>query len=211
MTTGKFKSVKNHFVRRKSPYAPGSLNLVWKFLRNREKRLFHRLVQDLSKDICLDFGAGSCEYSKTLLEMGAKKTLCVDFNPSFLKGEAFPGMEKIVVDVENYETGEKCDLILCLGVLEFLEKPERFLIRIRRFLKPSGRVIVLLPLSGGWSFCYRLVYLLQGIVIQPLTLKNTTDFLLNNGFLLEKTAGSRFFSGFAVFSLTSIEKPAESV
>ena len=211
MKTGKFKSVKNHFVRRKNPYAPGSLNLIWRFLRNREKRLFHRLVQGLNKDVCLDLGAGSCEYSKILLKMKAKKILCVDFNPSFLKSKAFPLIEKVVADVESYETDEKYDLILCLGILEFLKKPESFLIKIRGFLKPSGRVIVLLPLSGVWSFIYRLVYLLQGIVIQPLTLKKTTCFLLRSGFILEKTAGHGLFSGLAVFSLTSVQTSEKSV
>ena len=200
MKTGK---IKDHFRRRGNPYIPGSLNFIWKFLRNREKRLFLSLVHGLKKETCLDLGAGSCEYSKILLKMGAKKTLCVDFNPSFLKEAAFAGMSKIIADVETYETDEKYDLILCLGVLEFLEKPECFLTRLRRFLKPSGRVILLLPYAGVWSCSYRLVYLLQGIVIQPLTLKKTIHYLLNNGFLLDRTAGHGLFSGFAVFSLSS--------
>ena len=173
--------------------------------------MFRCLVRDLNKDICLDLGAGSCEYSKILLETGAKKSTGVDCNPSFLKHNNFAGMEKVIADVETYETGERYDLILCLGVLEFLEKPQRFLLRIRRFLKPSGRVIVLAPLSGIWSFGYRLIYLLQGVVIRPLTLRQTTCFLLKNGFLLEKTAGRRLFSGFSAYSLAPAARRVESV
>ena len=106
--------IKGHFTNLKSPYASGA-NRFWRFFRNREKTLFRDLVWSLDKGACLDLGAGSCEYSKMLLNMGAKYSVCVDFSPSFISKVENPSIKKICCDVELYETNERYDLILCLG------------------------------------------------------------------------------------------------
>ena len=193
--------IKNHFSGLKSPYASESINWFWKFIRDREKKLFCEIVQDLNKQICLDLGAGSCEYSKILLSMGAKKSVCVDFSSSLMSENSDTKIEKFISDVETFKTSERYDLILCLGILEFLDEPESFLIQVRDFLKPTGKIIVLLPLSWIWSFNYRFFYLLKGIIIRPLTLKKMNHFLTQKGFLLETMTTHGFFSGFSVYSL----------
>ena len=192
--------IKTHFSRLQSPYASRA-NWFWKTMRNKEKALFCKLVQDLNKKICLDLGAGSCEYSKILLQMGSKKSVCVDFSSSLLSGETDSRIEKIITDVENYETKVKYDLILCLGILEYLEKPENFLLRVSGFLKPEGKIVILLPLSGFWSLGYGFLYLMRGISIHLITLKKVNHFLIQKGFRLNKTATDGLFSGFSVYSL----------
>ena len=192
--------IKSHFGGLKSPYASNA-NRVWRFFRNREKALFCDLVQNLEKDTCLDLGAGSCEYSKMLLNMEAQHSVCVDFNISFMLEVKSPGIEQICCDVELYETDKKYDLILCLGILEFLDHPEDFMIRLKSFLKPTGRIIVLLPLSNSVSFVYALVYLLKGIRIHILTLRKMNRILIQKGFILEKTSVKGLFSGFAVYAI----------
>ena len=194
--------IRNHFSSVRSPYAPESINWIWKFIRNKEKKLFCELVRNMNKRSCLDLGAGSCEYSKILLHMGAEKSVCVDFSSSLISGNSDTGIKKVISDVETFKTTEKYDLILCLGILEFLDEPEDFLIQIKDFLKPTGKIIILLPLSWIWSISYRFFYLLKGIVIHPLTLKKMNHFLIQKGFLLEKMASHGFFSGFSVYSIS---------
>ncbi len=193
--------IKKHFSTSKNPYA-SSAGWLWKFLRNKEKTVFYSLVKSLDKQTCLDMGAGSCEYSKMLLDMGAKYSVCVDFSSSLMLSKVgIPGIEKVSCDVELFETNKKCDLILCLGILEFLSNPEKFMLRLKSFLKPKGKIIVLLPLSKIASLIYAFFYLLKGICIHPLTMKKMSCFLISRGFLLEKTINASLFSGFAIYSI----------
>ena len=199
------EKIKRHFSHLEVPYASHS-NWIWAFFRKREKTVFSDLIHDLKKDICLDLGAGSCEYSKILLNKGGKKCICVDFSSSLrLKAEE-PGIEKISCDVEKFETPKKYDLILCLGIIEFLDQPKEFMIRLKNFLKPEGKILILLPLSTLGSFIYFLFYLLKGIVISRLTLKQINHFLGQEAFVLEKMAPSSFFSGFAIYSLPPLRR-----
>ena len=190
--------IKKYFSNLKSPYASNA-NWFWRFFRNREKTLFCDLVRNLDKENCLDLGAGSCEYSKMLLNMGTKHSVCVDFTTSFMSEIQHSGIEKIFCDVEIYRTGKKYDLVLCLGILEFLDHPEKFLFQLKDFLKPTGKVIVLLPVSQIGSVIYAFIYLLKGVYIYTLTLTKVSCLLAREGFLLEKTARN-MFSGFAVYS-----------
>lgn len=196
---------KTHFSKLKGPYA-SKTNWFWKMIRNKEKTLFRELVKDLNKEICLDLGAGSCEYSKILLQMGTKKSVCVDFSSSLLSGETDARIEKVITDVETYETNKKYDLILCMGILEFLDKPENFLIRAGAFLKPAGKIIVLLPLSGIWSLGYGFFYLLRGVSIHLLTLKKVNHLLTQKGFRLNKTATYGLFSGLSIYSPPKVKE-----
>ena len=191
---------KTHFSKLKNPYA-SKANWFWKWIRNREKKLFLELIKNLNRELCLDLGAGSCEYSEILLHNGAKKSVCVDFSSPLMAGDTNSGIEKIIADVETYKPKEKYDLILCLGILEFLDKPESFFLRISGFLKPQGKIIVLLPLSKVWSLGYSFLYLLKGVSIHPLTLKEMNPYAGQKGFRLHKTASCGLFSGFSVYSL----------
>ena len=216
--------IKQYFSGLKSPYSSAS-NPVWRFLRNREKSCFYDLIQNLNKTNCLDLGAGSCEYSSILLRKGARHSVCVDFSASLMSSANDPRIEKIIADVEEFIPNQlkppcvpplsrtkkwdkrnltnktKYDLILCLGILEFLHKPENLMIHLKSLLKPQGKIIILLPHSKIGCLGYVCWYLLKGISIHFLTLKKMNRFLTQNGFFLEKTASPNFFSGFAVYSV----------
>ena len=57
--------------------------------------------------------------------MGAKKSVCIDFNSNLLSLANESKIEKIISNVEIFKTSSRYDLILCLGILEFLDKPEK--------------------------------------------------------------------------------------
>ena len=196
--------IQKHFDGLTKPYSFNS-NRFWSFFRNREKNTFIYLTKNLNKDDCLDLGAGSGEYSKILLKMGSKKAVCLDFSSEPLSLANEPKIEKIISDVEIFKTSGRYDLILCLGVLEFLHKPEKFLLDLKKNLKPQGKLIILLPLSPIKAFIYSFIYILKGIRINTLNLKQMNAFLTKNGFVLEKTkSAGNFFSGFSVYSILII-------
>lgn len=198
---GSKSKIKRHFNSLAPPYASGSINRVWKFIRKREKEIFCELICGLKREMCLDFGAGSCEYAKILLDKGARLVTCVDFSDSLTSQCRETRIEKVICDVEVFNTGRKYDLVLCLGVLEFLDRPKEFMMNLKKFLKPDGRVIVLLPQSGVWSFGYAFYYLTKGIFIHPLSLRRFNNFLVSRGFQLEQKITQNLFSGFTVYSV----------
>jgi len=114
-----------------------------------------------------------------------------------------PGIEKIISDVEEFETDKRYDLILCLGILEFLDRPKKFAVKLKTFLKPKGQVVILLPQSRFYAFIYAFYFLLKGIAIHPLSLKDFYAFLIKNDFQLEKKAIASSFSGMAAYSVRS--------
>ena len=195
--------IKKHFNRFAKPYF-SKPNWLWKFLRDREKKMFSRLVQNFNKCDCLDLGAGSCEYSEILLQLGSKKVVCVDFSPNIMSSSHDSRIEKVISDVEEFNTTSQYDLILCLGILEFLDKPKKFLLNLKNFLKPQGKIIILLPLSFAGALTYSLFYFLKGILISPLTLKGLDQFLTQNQFILEKTKSASLFSGFSIYSMRNL-------
>ena len=168
--------------------------------------MFCKLICDLKTGICLDFGAGSLEYAEILLDKGAEFVTCVDFSRPLMGQYRDARIEKVICDVEMFETEKKYDLILCLGVLEFLDRPKEFLIKLKKFLKSEGRIIILLPKSGIWSFAYVFYYLVKGIFIRPLSLKRFNDFLVSQGFQLERRITQKLFSGFSVYSVNRDKK-----
>ena len=133
MSYKKFR-IKKHFESLKSPYA-GNARGLWKFIREREKSAFHKIAQSLSRgNTVLDIGSGSCEYAKILLEYGAQRVDCVDFTSLQLKESSFqdPRLTKITADAEKFEATETYHLILCAGLLEFLDQPENFPFRLKK-------------------------------------------------------------------------------
>lgn len=197
--------IRRHFNSLTVPYASCS-NKIWKFIRKREKEIFCKLICDLKGEICLDFGSGSLEYAKILLDKDVESVTCVDFSCSLIGQYRDARIEKVICDVEAFETEKKYDLILCLGVLEFLDRPRKFMIKLKKFLKSDGKVIVLLPKSGIWSFSYAFYYLIKGIFIHPLSLKRFNDFLVSQGFQLERRMTQKLFSGFSVYSVDRDKK-----
>ncbi len=196
--------IKKHFNSLKEPYTSDSKNRnrVWKFLRKKEERTFYKYIHDLKKSTCLDLGSGSCEYARVLLDKGAESVTCVDFSDSLMNECGDLRVEKVICDVEEFETEKKYDLILCVGILEFLNYPKKFMIHLKNFLKSEGKIIILLPKSYFWSFIYFSYYfLVKGIFINLLSMKRLDNFLIKKGFQLEQKITPNVFTEFAVYSV----------
>ncbi len=196
--------IKKHFNGLRGPYTFDSKNRnrVWKFLRKKEEGTFYKFVHDLEKRTCLDLGSGSCEYARVLLDKGAESVTCVDFSDSLMNECIDSRVERIICDVEEFDTEKKYDLILCVGVLEFLNNPKKLMIRLKNFLKSEGRIVILLPRSDFWSFVYVSYYfLVKGIFINLLSMKRLDNFLIKEDFQLEQKITPNVFTEFAVYSV----------
>ena len=198
--------IKKHFNNLKGPYTSNlkNRNKIWKFLRKTEEKAFHGFIQSLELEgkTCLDMGSGSCEYAKVLLDKGVKSVICVDFSESLMDKCRDSRIKKVICDVEKFDTKDKYDLVLCVGVLEFLSNPKEFVMRLKKLLKSKGKVIVLLPKSDLWSFIYFSYYFaLKGIFINSLSMKKLDNFLVKKGFQLEQKVTPNMFTKFTVYSI----------
>ena len=199
MSSTKLK-IKKRFESLKPPYA-GNIKGIWKLIRKKEKSAFQKIAQNLKPGShVLDLGAGSCEYAKILIEYGAKRVDCVDFASSLMVGGFHDlRLKKIIADVDNFDTAETYHLILCAGLLEFLDQPESLPFRLKKNLKQGGKWLVLLPLSPIRALIYTLYYRSLGIRIHPLSLKSADPFFIKAGFQAKTTLTENLFSAWVSY------------
>lgn len=98
----------------------------------------------------LDIGCGTGAISKGIAEIVGKNGYVIGIDSSehlITKGKkdwkSITNLELIAVDLFEYETEEKFDLIVSARVLQWLSNPEEALIKCKEFLKPGGQISVL--------------------------------------------------------------------
>ncbi len=106
----------------------------------------------LSGRSILEFGPGSGHNSIVTAAMRPARYVLVDANPVGLertKGmlERLEGAEVtdtsiIECYIEDFETSERFDLVLCEGVLPTQEAPTELLSHVARFVKPGGMILI---------------------------------------------------------------------
>ena len=97
----------------------------------------------------------------------------------------------IVGDVQSLEIEEKYDAIIATELYEHLNYPDAFLTKIRRWLRPGGRIVLSTPNVGHYSdvrdlFAGRWDYLQIGILCYThfrfFTAKTLIDWVENSGY-----------------------------
>lgn len=123
-------------------------------LKRRKEIVFDFISKlDNNKDItALDLGCGAGQYLLGLLDLGIKS-----YGADISKDMLMISREKLLkANLNNHNLicadcysvplpSNKFDVIICIGVLEYLNKEENALSEMKRMLKPGGRLIVTLP------------------------------------------------------------------
>lgn len=101
----------------------------------------------------LELGCSSGYFGRALIQRG-HRVVGVEGDPDAAALAEAAGLDVIQGDLENPFTleamEEQFDVILLMDVLEHLRAPEKLLIRLRSFLKPSGLLIVTGPNVAYW-------------------------------------------------------------
>jgi len=147
--------VKAHFDAVAPTYEEQSTRGLWKWLRAREAAAVARLLGTGMMGDVLELGSGSGYYSRRVFGRGWRSLVCVDFSSEMLERCAVPGCTKVLADVQDYVSERQFDVILCAGVLEFLNQPEAVFANVAKMLRPDGTFIALLPRVGFFGYCYR--------------------------------------------------------
>jgi 2-polyprenyl-3-methyl-5-hydroxy-6-metoxy-1,4-benzoquinol methylase len=119
-------------------------------------------------DTCLELGPADGQMTGMLLEAFHRVT-SVDGSATFCDRlrERFAGEERHEVACalfEDYEPAERFDVVLGTHILEHLEDPVATLARTRDWLRPDGRVIMLVPNALS---IHRVVAVEMGLLSAP--------------------------------------------
>jgi SAM-dependent methyltransferase len=157
-----------HFERAAGGYATfrnvGPLGL----LRRAEQRALHELADVQPGQRVLDAGCGDGETMAWLRTRGAKP-FGVDVALSMASTCRGRGFLVCVQDMERLGARPVFDWALCIGSLEFTERPDRALTALSESLRPGGKLILLFPRRTWFGRLYVLYHRAHGVSIKLFT------------------------------------------
>jgi ubiquinone/menaquinone biosynthesis C-methylase UbiE len=146
----------------------------------------------------LDIGSGR-GHSLELVSESEASWVAIDYSKQMIRRcrPQFQEVRFILGDAREMPfKGENFDLILCIGISEYLEDLDRFLNEIWKLLKPSGFVILTLAppnclnfirwMIGHRIYPFREAKLRESLANIPLTIIRTNQILLQDQYLLRK-------------------------
>lgn len=120
----------------------------------RRRQLAVSTVAAMNDPRVLDVGCGSGRVGEFVLEAGASRYLGIDFAPPMIDLAAMrlerfaPRCELLAADFLEAPIEETFDVILALGLFDYLEEPRRFTTRMFQLAAPGGCAIASFP---AWS------------------------------------------------------------
>jgi 2-polyprenyl-3-methyl-5-hydroxy-6-metoxy-1,4-benzoquinol methylase len=147
-----------------SLYSEERVNRMMAFLNRRFRRdIYERYVLTMEHarryDIrsVLDVGCGSGRYELGLVDAGVQRVVGVDFSPTMIKlanayterlREHGSDIEFICTDFSDFNRTERFDLVLAMGVFDYIDRPLETLLRMKSFARHS--VLISFPSISPW-------------------------------------------------------------
>ena len=116
-------------------------------------RAVEQMVMHQSFGSVLDVGCGTGDYAQ-LFDPGRTRYLGIDISDKMIAecARLFPAHQFKVADGDSIDAAnESFDLVLSIGVLEYLQDPVRHLAELARVAKQGGNVIVAVPNGSNRS------------------------------------------------------------
>lgn len=132
---------------------------------------FARVDSWMRGDNCLELGTADGESTQYLFPRFARVVAVdgaehfVEFVKKRFREQVDAGAFEVHLSLfETFETEERFDVVLATHILEHLEDPVGFLRRAKRFLKPDGVLIAMVPNAGS---LHRQVAVKMGLLETP--------------------------------------------
>ncbi len=164
------------------------LPLVDRFMINRDRAVFDFLPN--SKDsVILDFGCGTGYYLMPLVK-SAKKIVAIDASKGMIEvlrkrinKYRIKKIKTRIASIENFETKEKFDLILSIGVFNYLDDIELVLSKTYNLLKRGGTFIFTVPdRNNVFGWLYAMFWRIFNVKNKLYNKNDLVDALENTGF-----------------------------
>jgi SAM-dependent methyltransferase len=137
-------------------------------LRREEQRALHELADVQAGDRVLDAGCGDGETLAWLRSKGAEP-FGIDIAPSMAKTCRARGFLVSVQDMEQLGVRPLFDWAMCIGSLEFAERPDRALTALSESLRAGGKLVLLFPRRTWFGRSYSLYHRAHGVSIRLFT------------------------------------------
>ena len=145
------KKVIYHFDKKSEKYDFDSKTFPWSVIRYFESNIIFKLVGSIKNKVVLDVGCGSGFYSKIMARKKAKTIYALDASQMMLNQIHERNIKKLCQNAENFLIKKKFQIIICAGLLEFVNSPEKVLKNIRKVSKKDTKLIVLYPSTNFLS------------------------------------------------------------
>jgi 2-polyprenyl-3-methyl-5-hydroxy-6-metoxy-1,4-benzoquinol methylase len=148
--------VKQHYGQWAGTYGDVADDGWFAWVRAREARLVYRALDLRGSVSVLDAGCGPGLYAMVIQGRG-HEVWAIDFAPEMVARARGHVTHVEQADIEDLALGRTFDRVLCVGVLEWVQSPEKALQRLAEHLAPGGRLVILVPRTGpgGWIYQYQ--------------------------------------------------------
>lgn len=157
-----------HFQRAAAGYGRFRNVGVLGLLRREEQSAVYDLAGVRTGDRVLDAGCGDGETMAWLRSKDARP-LGIDVAPAMAKTCRERGFPVAVQDMEQLGVQPVFDWVLCIGSLEFTERPDRALAAFSAALRENGKVVLLFPRRTWLGRLYALYHRAHGVSIKLFT------------------------------------------
>ncbi len=180
------KKIINFFDKRAEKYLKNSNCFPWNFFRARELHSIEKLLNPNHGSTLLDIGCGAGFYSLYFLKSYKLKIMGIDSSPSMIQQLANQGVECLNINIEDFESGQSFDNIICAGALEFIESPESVFLKSSKFMINSGRFVILVPSPNIFGIFYKLYHEIFKCKVFLRNIEFYDNTAKNYGFIVEK-------------------------
>ncbi len=152
-----------YFNQRAQDYFNNSQSGIWGLVKNKEIKTVIDLLNIENGFKVLDLGCGPGIYLKHLKDKYSIEETGIDLSPQMISyAKEKLNLNCIVSDIGEYESKIKFNIILCLGVFEFLNNPEIIFKKSNSLSTKDGQLIVLLPKNNFLNKIYKYYHSNQG-------------------------------------------------
>lgn len=132
------------------------MSIEHRFSSVSNSKTFKNLVRSFSLDqkAVLDIG---CSYGEFLAHFGPGSA-GVTISPEEMQYAVGRGLRVLCGNIESdeFSFGREFDVVFANNIFEHLYAPHAFLIKVKRYLKPGGILILGVPCIPGWHLLMRL-------------------------------------------------------
>ena len=128
----------NYFDKISKNYKLNSFNIIHRIIKKKETIVFKKILKKIknkNKISAIDIGAGSGFYSNILYSSGIRNISCIDSSKNMLRQIKINNVKLINKNFLNTNYKLKFDLIIAMGILEFLPNYKEFIKKISSLSK----------------------------------------------------------------------------
>ena len=108
--------------------------------------------------------------------------------------------DKYCIRAEDFIIERRFELILCIGMLEFSNDPEKVFDNVSKMLSPNGTFIILIPTNNIMGLLYKIFHKAHGVNVTLYDMKELEMHASNSGMIMREVKRIQPFSTIVRFA-----------